>query len=145
MARRAGRRRRGGMHSRQRKPRCAVVECCCRPTHRRVASGAVRYGKCSCGSGVWRGVGVLPVRQMAARNPASGRGDIQGIVTIHVAQIAGHVGMPIGQRKPGRGVIKDSRRPRCYRVAGRARRCGCRESGRDVIRHRAANRRRANE
>ena len=51
-----GARRRAGrnVHSRQGKPRRAVVECCRKETHRRVASGAARYRECGCGSGVRR-------------------------------------------------------------------------------------------
>lgn len=62
----AGRRRRGNVHPRQGKPRCAVVERCGGPTHRRVAGGAVRCRKCCAGCGMRRGVGLLPGCQMAA-------------------------------------------------------------------------------
>jgi hypothetical protein len=66
-------RSRGHVHPRQSKSRRAVVESSCRPTHRGVASGAVRNRKRGPGSGVRRGVGILPVRQMAAGSSASSR------------------------------------------------------------------------
>jgi len=119
MAGGAGSGGRGDMHSRQRKPCGAVVECSRRPTYRRVASGTVCYGKCGSGCGVGWGVGLLPGRQMAAGVSAIGRGDRQSVVVIDVAQIAGHGGMRIGEREAGRTVIKNSRRPGGDRVTGR--------------------------
>ena len=60
-----------------------------------------------------------------------------------MAQIAGHVGVPVGQQEPGRAVIEDSRSPSCNRVARRASRGSRREPGRNMVRHRAADGRRA--
>jgi hypothetical protein len=71
----AGCRSRGNVQARQVKPRPAVVECCGRPTRRRVAVGTVSYRKRGSGGGVRRGNSLLPVRQMAAGSSASGRGD----------------------------------------------------------------------
>ena len=48
---------------------------------------------------------------MAARVPAIVRHDRQSIVVVDVAGCAGHAGMGIGQRKPGRAVIENCRRP----------------------------------
>jgi len=104
-----------------------------------MASGTVGCGKGGSGSRVDGVVCLLPGGQMALRVAAIGRRDRQGIVVVDVAQIAGHVGVPIGQQEPGRAVIKDSRSPSCNRVASRASRCGRGEPGRDVIRHRSAN------
>ena len=126
VARRARRRRGRNVHSRQRKSRRAVVECCRKKAHRRVASGAARYRKCGCGRGVRRIRRSLPTAavvcvQMAARSSASGRGDIQSVVSADVAQTAGHGGVRIGQRESRRIVIENSRRPGSDRMAGRAR------------------------
>jgi len=57
-----------------------------------------------------------------------------------VAEIAGHVGVAIGQREPGRAVIEDPRGPGCNRVASRASRCRRRETCRNVIRYRPPDR-----
>ncbi len=76
---------------------------------------------------------------MALRVPAIGRPDRQRIIIIDVAQIAGYVGMPIREREAGSAVVKYSRGPGGYRVAGRAGRCRRRETGHDVIRYRSAN------
>ncbi len=61
--------------------------------------------------------GALPSRQMASRIPAIGRRDHQVIVVVNMARSAGHVGMPIGQHKPGRAVVKRSGEPGVHSVA----------------------------
>ena len=48
---------------------------------------------------------------MATRIATIGRCNGQIVVVIDVAQIAGHIGMPVGQREPGRAVIECSDRP----------------------------------
>ena len=82
---------------------------------------------------------------MALRVSAIGRGDRQRIVVVDVAQIASHVGMPIRQQESCGAVVENSRRPGGDRVARRASRSRRRESRRDVVRHRPANRRGAHE
>jgi hypothetical protein len=62
-----------------------------------------------------------------------------------VAQIAGHVGVPVGQREAGRAVVKNSRSPGSNRVARRAGRSRDREPCRHVIWHVTAKRRGALE
>jgi hypothetical protein len=141
MAQRAGSRRRRHVCSGQSKSGDAVIERRSSPTGCRVAGRTVCRGKGRTCSGMHGIIRILPIGQMALRVSAIGRRDRQIVVVIDVAQIAGHVGVPVGQREPGRSVIEDSCRPCGDRVAGRARRRGRRESGRNVIRHRAANRR----
>jgi hypothetical protein len=61
MAGGAGSWRRGHVRPGQSKTGHAVIERGCVPTLRGMASGTVRQGKCGSCSGVWRGVGILPV------------------------------------------------------------------------------------
>ena len=67
-------------------------------------------------------------------------GQRAAVVVIHMAQRAGHGGVRAGQRERGRAVIECRSRPICSRVADRTVR---RETRRNVIRNRAAERRRA--
>ena len=69
----------------------------------------------------WTGVvRLLPGRQVALRVAAIGRRDRQGIVVVDVAQIAGHVGMPVGQQETGRAVVECRCGPTSRGVACRA-------------------------
>lgn len=124
----------------QKEPGGAVVERRRRPTHRVVAGRAICNSKGRPGGWVDRIVGLLPGGQMALRVAAVGCGNRQAVVVVNVAQIAGHVGVTIGQREPGRAMIEDSCGPGCNRVASCASRCRRRETGRNVIRYRSPNR-----
>jgi len=99
------------VHSCQRESCGAVVESCRCPTHRGVASGTVRHGKSGSGCGVRRGVGVLPVRQMAAGSSARGRRDKQRVVITDVTKIAGHSRVAIREREASARVIEDAGGP----------------------------------
>ncbi len=143
VARRARRRRRRHVRSDQRKPGHAVIERRRRPACRRMARRTVRRPKRRPRRRVHRIIRLLPGGQMALRVPAGARRDRQRIVPADVAQRAGHVRVSIGQRETRCGVIEHSRGPRRDRMAGRARRRRRRESRRHVIRHRTADRRRA--
>jgi hypothetical protein len=110
-----------------------------------MAGGAVRHCKSRSSRGVHRIIRLLPGCQMAAGIPAIGGRNRQRIVVIEVAQIAGHIGVPVGQREPGRVMVKHSRGPGSNRVTSRARRSCDRESRSDVVGHRPANGRRALE
>jgi hypothetical protein len=134
MAGGAGRWRRGHVRSGQGKPGGAVIETRRCPTYRCMAYGAVRCRKLRTRRGVHRIICLLPGRQMASRVPAIGRGDRQSIVVVDVARSAGHVGMAIGQRKPGRAVVKSCRRPTHRRMAQRTVRCRKRRTRRGVHR-----------
>ena len=64
---------------------------------------------------------------MALRVPAIRRRDRQIVVVIDVAQIAGHVGVPIGEQESRGAVVERCCRPADRRVARRAiRKCKCR-------------------
>ena len=115
------------------------------PSHGGVARRAVGGGKCSPGSGVHGIICPLPGRQMASGISAIGRRNRQSIVVVDVAQGALHTRMSVGQRESSRVVVEHSSRPGSNRVASGACRCGSWETGRDVIRHVAANRRGALE
>jgi len=96
MAGSAGRWRRGHVRPGQGKPRGAVVECCRRPTDRRVAGGTIRRRKGRSGCGMDWIIGLLPGGQMAAGISAIGWRNHQSVVVVDVTGSAGHVGMPIG-------------------------------------------------
>jgi hypothetical protein len=140
MAGRAGGRRRGHVRSCQGKPGDAVIERRRVPPCCGMASGTVRRGKSSSGSGVHGIIGLLPGGQMALRIAAIGWGDRQGIVVVDVAQVASHVRVSIREQETGRAVVENSGGPSCDRVACCACRCGGRETGSDVVRYRSANR-----
>jgi hypothetical protein len=140
VARCAWRRRRRNVHSGKRKPRRAVVESGCRPTHRCVARGAVGRGECCAGSGMRRSIRVLPVRQVAAGSSASCGCNIQRVVAIDVTQRARNSGVGIRQRETGRGVVEHAGSPSRNRVAGSALRGSRWESSGNVIWNAAANR-----
>jgi hypothetical protein len=100
---------RGRVRSRQGKPSRGVVERGTCPVQRGVTNGAVLREPCR---DVIRNVApqrrrALPVQNVA---PVAGCG-FERVIVAHVAGSAGHVGMPIGQRKPGRAVIETCRRP----------------------------------
>ena len=127
MAGGAGSGRRGHVCSGQGKPGNAVIERCHSPACCRMASGTVRRRKSRSGSRVDRCIGLLPGRQMALRVPAIRRSDRQSIVVVDVAQIAGHVGVPIGEQESRGAVVERCCRPADRRVARRAvRKCKCR-------------------
>ena len=127
------------MHSRQREPGRGVIERCRRPADRCVARGTVRRRERRWRSGVRGRVRLLPGRQMATGITAIRWGNRQTVVVIDVAQIAGHVGMPVGQREPGCTVIENARGPRRDGMAGGAGGCRRGETGCDVIWNRAAD------
>ena len=106
-----------GMPIGQHKPGRAVVERCRRPTDRRMARRAIGKSKSRPGRWMHRVRGLLPRRQMASRVSAIGRRNHQVIVVINMAGSARHVGMPIGQHKPGRAVVKRSGEPGVHSVA----------------------------
>jgi len=110
--------------------RRAVVECCCRPTHRRVAGRAIHKRKRRPGCWMDRVLGLLPGRQMASRIAAIGRGDHQIIVIVNMTKGAGHIRMAIGQQETGRAVVELGVQPTVERMAGIA---GCRELCGNVI------------
>ena len=117
-----------------------MVECRRRPTDRVVAGRAICNSKGRPG-GWMNGIrGLLPGAQMALRVAAVGCGNRQTVVVVDVAQIAGHVGVTIGQQESGSAVIEHPRGPGCNRVASRASRCRRRETGRNVIRYRSPDR-----
>jgi len=120
MARRARRRRRRHVRSRQRKSRHAVIECRRRPPRRRMARRAVGCRKRRSRRRVHRSIRLLPGRQMALRIPAIRRRDRQIIIVVDVAQRAGHIRVPRRQRKSRRAVVEYGRRPAHRIVAGRA-------------------------
>jgi len=97
-----------------------MIECCRRPAHRIVASGAVRRRERRPCRRVYRIVGLLPRRQMAAGISAIDRRNRQRIIIVDVARGAGDVGVTVGQWKPGRVVVKRRRQPARRGVAGRA-------------------------
>jgi hypothetical protein len=135
-----GTRRRRGRHVRsgQGKPGDAVIERGCIPTHCGMASGAAGCRECGSGGGVRRGVGVLPVGQMAAGGSASVWGDSQRIVVTGVTQIAGHVGVPVGEQEAGGAVIKNAGSPGGNGMAEGTLCCSGWKSSGDVIRQRGA-------
>ena len=118
VAGRAGSRRRQ-MRSGQGETGNAVVEGCSAPACRRVAMRTICRRKRGARSGMHGSVGLLPGRQMATRVTAVRRGDRQTVVVVDVAQIAGHVRMPVGQQESRRAVIEDCGRPTDRRVARR--------------------------
>jgi len=140
MAGRAGGRRRGHVRSGQGKPGDAVIERRRVPPCCGMASRTVRRGKSSSGSGVHGIIGLLPVRQMALRVSAIGGSNRQTVVVVDVAEGASHIRMSVGERKAGRAVVENSRGPGRNRMACCACRCSGRETGRDVVRYRSANR-----
>ncbi len=85
-------------------------------------------------------VGLLPGRQVAARIAAVGRCGRQRIIVIDVAQIAGHVGVTIGEQEAGGAVVENSRGPSSDRMARRASRSRHWKSSGDVIRNVSAKR-----
>jgi hypothetical protein len=82
---------------------------------------------------------------VAAGITAIGGRDAQGVIAADVAQTASRSRVAIGQRETRCRVIEHARGPGDDWVAAGALRCSGRESGRNVIWHRATNRRRALE
>jgi hypothetical protein len=119
MARRARSRRRRRVRSSQGEPGNTVIEGRCRPARCRMAMGTIRWGKGGAGSGVHRSIGLSPSCQMATRVTAIGWGDRQVVVVIDVAQIAGHIGVPVGQEEPGGAVIERGTHPTDGRMTRR--------------------------
>jgi len=149
----AGRaRRRCWRHVRtgQRKSCRAVIECRCRKTYCRMASGAVGDCERRSGSGVrWRGrplpTPAIVGAQVTTGISAIGRRNRQCIVVVDVAQGARYACMRIRQRESSGVVIEHSSRPGSDWVAGRTRGSSGWETSRDVIWNAAANRCRALE
>ena len=90
-------------------------------------------------------VGLLPGRQVAARIATIGWSNRQGVIIINVAQVAGHIGMAIGEQKTGGAVVENSRGPGRDRMARRASRSRNWKSRSDVIRNTPPKRRGALE
>ena len=138
VTRNAGRGNRRNVQAGQGKSGRAVVKRSS-PAERGVARGAlsnrerIRVGR------VGRGVSLVVGGQVALRVSTIGRRDLQRIVIVDVAEIAGHVRMPVGQREAKGGVVKRSRRPGRNRVAGGAGRSRDREIRGDVIGNRSAH------
>jgi len=109
-----------------------------------VAGGAIRCREGSTGRRVRRIIGLLPSRQVATGIAAIRRLNAEVVVAADVALAAGrnlssrrHL-VGVGQREARGTVIKLTIGPGGDRVAGRARRRGGREIGRDVIGYVAA-------
>jgi hypothetical protein len=96
----------GGVPIGEWKPCCAVVECCGRPTHRRMTYRTVPYRKLRTRRGMHRIICLLPGRQMAAGVAAAVQRGRQVIIVIHMARSAGHAGMPIREWEPCYAVIE---------------------------------------
>jgi len=99
---------------------------------------------------VRRVIGLLPVRQMASGIPAVIRHGSQAVIVVDVARSAGrhlaavgHEGVRIQQREPERSVVELAVDPLSNGVALGASRGRCGEARLDVVRHIAAERRRA--
>lgn len=97
-----------------------------------------------------RVIGLLPGAQMASGIPAVRRQGRQAVIVVDVAGSTGrhfaavsHEGVRVRQREPERGVVELAVGPLCDGVALGASRGRRRETRLDVIRHRAAKRRRA--
>ena len=72
-------------------------------------------------------VGLLPGGQVALRIAAVGRSDRQIVIVADMAERARHIGMAIGEQKPGRTVIELCIQPIVERMAsfaGRGELCG---------------------
>lgn len=91
----------------QRKSRGAVIEHHIGPRRGVMAVRTIRQGKYRPGARVRRIVGLLPSRQVAARVSAIAGGNLQMIIVVDMALLAGQVGVPEGQREVDRrrGVI----------------------------------------
>ena len=98
--------------------RRAVIECCCRPTHRRVAGRAIRKRKRRPGCWMDGVLGLLPGRQMASGIAAVGRSDHQIIVIVNMTKGAGYIRVAIGQQETGRAVVELGVQPTVERMAG---------------------------
>jgi len=85
-----------------------------------MADRAIRRGERGSRRSVHRRCGAAPQCQVALRVSTTGRRDLQSVVVIDVALVAGHVGVSIGQQKTGGAVIEVRRSPIDRRVAGRA-------------------------
>ena len=85
-----------------------------------MASRAIRRLKSGPRGRVHWIIRLLPGRQMAAGVPALRRRNRQSVVVVDMARSAGHVGVPVGQKKSRRAVIEDRRGPRSSVVARRA-------------------------
>jgi hypothetical protein len=105
------------------------------PTLRGVTLCAVDCCEGCSGRRVNRIIGLLPGGQVASGITAVGGLDLQIVIAIDVAGSALHVSVAIGQKKSGGAVIKLAVGPSGYGVAGRASRCGRRESCGHVIRY----------
>jgi len=133
----------------QRETRRTVIKDCRCPRNGVMACRAVRDGKRRSRSCVRRVIGLLPGGQMASRIPAVVRHDTQAVVTIDVAGFAGrhlaavgHQGVRVRQREPERVVVELAVGPLRDGVALGASHGRGGKPRLDVIRHRAAERRR---
>ena len=149
---RAGRhfaRRRHLVRIGQRETRRTVIKDCSSPRNGVMACRAVRDGKRRSRSCVRGVIGLLPGGQMASRIPAVVRHDTQAVVTVDVAGFAGrhlaavgHQGVRVRQRETERGVVELAVGPLRDGVALGASHSRRGKARLDVIRHRAAERRR---
>ena len=102
----------------QRETGGTVIENSRRPTDRVMASGTIGRRKHGARGGVRRIIGLVVLRHVAIL--ASPRSQV--VVVVDVAGSAGHVCVPIGQRKAGGAVIEDGGGPtRCVMASGAVR------------------------
>lgn len=96
----------------QRESRHGMVERCqvC-PRNRVVALRTVSHRKSRSGGRVHRVICLLPRAQVATSITAVRRRDLQIVVVVGVTLCARHIGMPIGERKTRRAVVKSHRSP----------------------------------
>jgi hypothetical protein len=71
-----------------------------------MAVRAVRRGKRRAGLGMHRIIGLLPGGEVASGISAIGRSDLQVVVAVDMALLAGDVGMAVGQEEAGGAVIE---------------------------------------
>jgi hypothetical protein len=90
----------------QGKPGSAVIEYRRRPIYCCVACRTVRCRKLRTRRRVHRIGGLLPSRQMAARDSATVQWGRQRIVVVDVTRSAGHGGVAIGKWKPCCAVVE---------------------------------------
>ncbi len=97
-----------------------VIERRAIPTLGGMAGGAIRDGECGTRGRVNRRGGLLPLGEMAPGISAIGWRDLQIVIVVDVAGRAGNVGVAVGERKTGCGVIERCIVPTQRGVAGGA-------------------------
>lgn len=86
------------------------------PTGGVVAVGAIGGGEDRAGTGVRRIIGLLPLRHVAV---LTGSGS-QIVIVVNVALFTGDVGVTVGEREAGAGMIEGGAQPAIELVAGLA-------------------------